>query len=103
MARNFEQFDDRVSNMEAPVTSGFFLDASGNPWDKRPDHVIEKYMSKVALSREDYWLYKKHIDARNWFELDILLDRLYQTVDTDDKIRIVKSKEVVGKILQEKK
>lgn len=98
---DFKQFDDRVSNMEAPVTSGFFLDASGNPWEKRPDRVIDKYMSKVTVSRDQHWQYKKYLDQRQWFELEMYFDKLLNTADTDDQIRIKKAKEVVSKILQE--
>lgn len=100
--QNFKQFDDRTSNMEAPVTTGTFIDANGQNWNSRPDNVINRYMSKVSLTKDEYWQYQKYVNDRKWFELDMFLDRLSQTADRDDLIRLGRAKEVISKMLQER-
>lgn len=97
----FERFDDRVSSSEAPVTTGFFVDSSGGDWDSRPDNVIDKYMSKVKLSQDDYWKYKEYVNSRQWYELDMFLERLQNKTEGDDEIRIKKSREITNNILNE--
>lgn len=99
----FEQFDDRVSSSEAPVTSGFFVDSSGGAWDARPDNIIDKYMSKVSLSQDEYWKYKEYLNNRKWFELDMFLERLENKSDGDNLIRIKNSREIANRILNEGK
>ena len=99
----FEQFDDRVSNLEAPVTTGFFVDSSGGNWDNRPDNIVDKYMSHVKLKQDDYWTYKKYLNSRQWFELDMFLERLESSSEGDDLTRIKKSRDVAKRILSEGK
>jgi hypothetical protein len=99
----FEKFDDRVSSMEAPPSTGFFVDSSGGAWDSRPDNVIDKYMSKVSLTQDNYWTYRKYVNGRQWFELDMFLERLEKDAEGDSLIRIKKAREVVSKILSEGK
>lgn len=94
-------FDDRVSNFEAPPNTGFFVDAQGAPWASRPDNVVDKYMSKVSLKQDDYWQYKKYLNNRQWFELDMFLERLENKSEGDDLIRIQNSRNVISKLQKE--
>jgi len=94
----FEIHDDRESNLEAPLTSGFFMDASGVPWANRPDQVIERYMNKVAFNKDQYWQYREYLDSREWFNLDMFLETMAKSADQDDEIRIRKSREVIANL-----
>jgi hypothetical protein len=94
----FERHDDRVSNMEAPPTTGIFLDASGSAWANRPDVVIDKYMKQVDVSPDEYWRYRRLLDNRQWFEFDLFLEQLEKTADQDSLIRIKKAREVISRM-----
>jgi hypothetical protein len=94
----FDKHDDRSSSQEAPLTTGFYMDASGNSWGNRPDNLIQSYMSKVAITRDEYWQYKKHLDNREWFELDLFLERIAKKVDADGQIRVNKARNVIKRV-----
>lgn len=95
---NFNKFDDRTSPEEAAPNLGFLTDAYGNDYDSRPDNVIKTYMSKVAMTSGEYWNLQKLLTNRSWFEMETFLERMLTTANTDDKIRIQKSIDVVQKI-----
>lgn len=90
----FEPIKD-YDSFEAPPALGQMLDANGMDWNSRSDNVIDKEMSHVKLRREDYWQYKKYLNARQWFELDLFLDRLFNKADDEDKKRISNAKKVI--------
>lgn len=98
----FEPHNDTISNMEAPAVVGHFLTADGADWASRKDNVVDKIMSNVKLSHDDYWQYKKYINARQWFELDLFLDRLLTKVDEEDTRRIGEAKKSIAQAMGDK-
>ncbi len=93
----FEPHNDTISSMEAPPVMGHFIDTNGADWASRSDTMIDSIMSKVELTHDEYWHYKKYLNARQWFELDMFLDRLLKNANEDDVTRINKAKENVAK------
>lgn len=94
----FVPLNDSIDGFEAPPAQGFLVDINGSRWDSKPDNVVDKYMSKVALTQNEYWKYKEYFNAKKWFELEMFLDRLANSATEEDAARIVAARKVVTRI-----